>query len=61
MAIKIVCKKCGGTNVTKDATAVWSEHEQKWELEAVFDDPNWCEDCEGEASLEERLIPEVAP
>lgn len=53
--VTIVCSHCGGADVMRDAWAVWNDDEQAWELGHVFD-AGHCEDCEGEASLEERPL-----
>ena len=55
--IDIVCGECGSRNVMRDAWAVWNTETQRWELGNVFDDGH-CEDCEGEASLEEIPLDE---
>jgi hypothetical protein len=54
--IDIVCGECGGNNVCRDAWAVWDLDEQDWVLGAVFDDGH-CDDCGGEARLEEVELP----
>jgi hypothetical protein len=54
--IDIVCRDCGGNNVCRDAWAVWDIDKQDWVLGAVFDDGH-CDDCEGEARLEEVELP----
>lgn len=53
--ISIRCGTCGGSNVMRDAWAVWSDEAQDWELGAVFDD-GACEDCGGQARLVEIEI-----
>jgi hypothetical protein len=50
--IKIVCSHCGSDDVRRDADAVWSNEAQEWELCAVYDQGT-CEQCGGEASLDE--------
>jgi hypothetical protein len=50
--IKIVCSHCGSDDVRRDADAVWSNEAQEWELCAVYDHGT-CEQCGGEASLDE--------
>ena len=58
MPIEIVCKFCGGTNVMRDAWAVWDRDKQDWVLGSVFDAAQ-CDDCDGETSLiEVPLVPE---
>ena len=56
-ALKImVCATCGGENVKSDAWAIWSVHDQKWELEGEPDVFSYCDDCDGECRVEERRI-----
>lgn len=52
--IGIHCQSCRGTNVSRDATARWSEQEQVWEMSGV-QDQGTCDDCNDEARLVERL------
>lgn len=54
--IRIVCDRCGNTDIRKDAWAGWNIDEQKWELIDVFDKPNWCMDCDGECSPIEKPL-----
>jgi len=49
------CWTCGGTNVKRDAWAVWDEENQMWELEAHFDHAI-CNDCDIETVIVERPI-----
>ena len=58
MKIEIVCPTCGGTNVMRDAWAVWDAREQDWVLGAVFD-AGHCDTCEREATLGERPLDEA--
>ena len=55
MKIDIICPTCGGTNVMRDAWAVWDVDKQEWTLGAVFD-AGHCDDCEAERTLDERPI-----
>ena len=50
--IKIICSHCGSDDVRRDAYAAWDVGSQEWELAAVFDQ-GYCEDCGGEATLDE--------
>lgn len=52
MRMKMICANCGGENVMRDAWAVWDIDAQDWTLGNVFDQ-GYCDDCEGEASIEE--------
>jgi ribosomal protein L37AE/L43A len=56
--INIVCSHCGSENVMRDAWAVWNVDTQQWDLGTVFD-AGHCDDCEGEASLEEVSVEEA--
>lgn len=57
--VKIVCAECGSDNVSKDATAHWNVETQAWDqVAAVFDKPNFCQDCEIEVSLKEIPLDE---
>ena len=58
--ISVYCDDCGGTNVMRDAWAVWSNADQEWELGTVFDQ-GFCDDCGGESSLEERPLSDGEP
>lgn len=60
MKIDIICGTCGGTNVMRDAWAVWDTRSQEWILGAVFD-AGHCDDCETERTLEERPIDDDQP
>jgi DNA-directed RNA polymerase subunit RPC12/RpoP len=42
--LKYVCARCESENVTRNADAVWSTAEQKWELSALYDDAH-CNAC----------------
>lgn len=50
--IKIVCAKCGGISVCRDATVRWDVLQQDWTLSGV-QDQGYCDDCNGEARLKE--------
>ena len=50
--IEIVCSRCRSRDVRRDAFATWNTSAQEWELCAVFDQ-GYCEDCGGEARLDE--------
>lgn len=45
--IKAVCKKCGSTNLLKDACAEWCEGTQRWVLAGTYDNTA-CGNCENE-------------
>lgn len=48
--IAIVCTRCGGDDVSRDAWANWDVKAQEWVLGAVFDYAH-CHRCDGETSL----------
>ena len=58
--IDIVCARCGGNNVTRDAWAEWDVAAQNWTLGAVYDQ-GYCHDCDAEARLEEMIVAASAP
>lgn len=49
--ITMVCPKCRGENVWKDANAKWDYDQQGWELAGTFDN-EYCDDCDTEVTLE---------
>ncbi|NSY39300.1 hypothetical protein [Leisingera sp. ANG59] len=53
--VSVHCGKCGGQNIKADATAVWVNEIQDWELSAVFDSCV-CEDCGQEVKTYEFPI-----
>ena len=54
--IGIHCQRCGGTNVSRDAAARWSEPEQVWEMSSV-QDQGYCDDCDdGDSNNETNLV-----
>lgn len=52
-----VCKECGGTDVAKDAYAVWLVDDQKWGLGSFYD-YEYCHDCEEETTILEVSLEE---
>lgn len=46
-AVKLVCPKCGSSNIHKDAAAAWNEEAQAWELSS-YHDSETCNDCGAE-------------
>jgi hypothetical protein len=55
--LEMKCSYCGGTNVLLDAWAEWDVDKQEWTLQNIFHNA-FCEDCEGETSIEECVIEE---
>ena len=51
--IKKVCGSCGSEDVWADANATWDVKTQQWTLLNVWDNNSWCEECDGETSIEE--------
>jgi hypothetical protein len=45
---KPVCRECGSDQVVADASAVWSDVEQCWQVHDTYDKGGWCEHCEGQ-------------
>jgi hypothetical protein len=56
--IDIICRTCGGNNVSRDAWADWDTREQRWVLGTVFDYGH-CHDCDCESRLEEVALPPI--
>ena len=50
--VRMVCEVCGAIEVTRDATARWSETDQRWELAGV-QDQGYCDECGCETSIQE--------
>jgi hypothetical protein len=50
----MVCSECGSTDVRRDAWAEWDHRKQDWVLGTVYD-AGHCENCDGEARLEEEI------
>lgn len=55
--LKMTCRECGSENVLRDAWAEWDYESQEWVLQNVFD-AAFCEDCEGECSIDETEVKE---
>lgn len=47
--IKIVCGRCGSTDVLKDAFAEWDISLQEWVVHSTYDD-NRCNHCDYEGN-----------
>jgi len=50
--VRMVCTKCGSTEVRRNAEAVWNYDTQDWEMVVVFDYTT-CENC-GECSIDKK-------
>lgn len=48
--VEMVCKKCGSSDVRRNADCAWSFETQEWELVALLDDTS-CEHCGCERDL----------
>jgi hypothetical protein len=57
--ITIICADCGSSDVTRDATASWSNELQDWELCSVMDQ-GYCNECDTESALDEVPLDEEA-
>ena len=55
MARKMKCGTCGSIDVVRDAWALWSVEQQKWELSDVSDYA-FCGKCDGETTVVEEEI-----
>lgn len=51
--VTYVCERCGSDNVVRDANAVWSVEDQRWELGGCMD-AAYCEACDRETRLNEK-------
>lgn len=56
MQVKKVCAACGSEDVFVDASAVWDEEQQCWELESDHVDTNsaFCRDCNDSCEIKEE-------
>ena len=50
--VRMVCKRCGSEEVTRDAWAEWDVEAQMWHAAAVFDHA-YCHRCQSDASIAE--------
>ena len=50
-----ICSECGSDNVLADAYARWNSEKNDWELDSTFDS-YYCNECEGECSVEDVEI-----
>ncbi len=46
------CSSCGSENVLFDAYVAWDETTQTYEIVNVFDKGHYCQDCDGECSID---------
>jgi len=54
--LQMLCPNCGGSSITKDATAEWDEDNQEWGMAGICDS-GWCQDCDTEVRYaEERVV-----
>jgi|2_EtaG_2_1085320.scaffolds.fasta_scaffold354327_1 hypothetical protein len=51
-----VCRYCGSENVLADAYAQWNKEDQEWEVRTVYDKGHYCDDCDGETSIKDKII-----
>ena len=57
MKVSYVCTECGSNNVMWDAWAKWDEDTQEMYMENYYDH-TYCNNCDGECSVEEVVIDE---
>jgi hypothetical protein len=55
--LRMICERCGSTQVTRDAWAEWREEAQEWVLGMVFDHA-FCHACEKKTRVAERPLEE---
>lgn len=58
--ITMRCKYCKSANVFRDAWAEWSDEDQDWILQNVFDD-GYCESCGDDSHIVERYLHDLSP
>jgi hypothetical protein len=46
-----VCTSCQSDDIIAQATAQWSNESQEWELAATFDQPAYCNFCNGPCGI----------
>jgi len=46
-----VCASCQSDDIIAQATAQWSNESQEWELAATFDQPAYCNNCNGPCGI----------
>lgn len=51
--ITMICGICGGTNVRRDADAMWNDELQTWEIAGLYDNAT-CDDCGKNTRIEEK-------
>ena len=54
--VQMRCESCGSANVMRDAWAEWDVGTQTWVLRGEPFDMAYCEDCDGECSIEEVTV-----
>ena len=54
--VKIVCSYCGSDDVLIDAYAQWNVEKQEMEVAQTFDKGHYCNQCDGECSIDEVEI-----
>lgn len=59
MKIQLVCSRCGGTRLLKDAWASWDTIRQEWVLHSVYDN-TICEDCDDDTTVNEIELPSTS-
>jgi hypothetical protein len=44
--LRKACTECGGHDVWCNAKVIWNEDAASWDVEEVYEDEGWCDDCE---------------
>jgi transcription elongation factor Elf1 len=47
-----ICSRCGSSDVSQDANAMWDSARQEWVLRGIYDNAT-CEQCGKETELKE--------
>lgn len=57
--VTFVCSHCGSEAVLRDAWASWDSTNQEWRLHGDPLDNCYCERCDGETSIVEKVLSEA--
>ena len=49
---RMTCKYCGGSNILFSAAVQWNNEQEIYEVTEINYKGHYCEDCEGECSVE---------
>jgi hypothetical protein len=56
---RMVCNRCGSSDVSSVASVAWNFDEQRWEFEDYYDcgaDLDYCSSCEEETEIIEQMV-----